>query len=195
MIDNDKIELGVKYILEGLGQNLGRSGIVDTPKRVVKYYNEIFEGENYTNEEIAEMYNKTFDDETIINLTDELIIVKDISTFSMCEHHIALIYDINIAVGYIPNRKVIGLSKINRICKMVSKRLQLQEKLMQDIFDVLKIVLQTSDIAILVSAKHGCITSRGVNDINSNTITSKMGGSFKNNSQLRNEFLRLARSD
>lgn len=192
-MDEDKIILGVKYILEGIGEEATREGLLDTPRRVAKYYKEIFEGLNYTNDEIAEMYNKTFEDEVIYNLTDELIVVNDISVFSMCEHHLALIYDIKISVGYLPHRKVIGLSKINRVCKMVSKRPQLQEKLMHDIYDVLSKILGTLDIAIIVKAKHGCITSRGINDINSYTNTSKMGGDFKNNSQLRNEFLKLAK--
>lgn len=193
MFDEEKIILGVKYILEGIGEDASRDGLLDTPKRVAKYYKEIFEGLNYSNEEIANMYDKTFEDEIIYNLTDELIVVNDISVFSMCEHHLALIYDIKISVGYLPHRKVIGLSKINRVCKMVSKRPQLQEKLMQDIYEVLTKILGTLDIAIVVKAKHGCITSRGVNDINSNTITSKMGGSFKKDLQLRTEFLKLAK--
>lgn len=192
-MDEDKIILGVKYILEGIGEEPTREGLIDTPKRVAKYYREIFEGLNYTNDEIAEMYNKTFEDEVIYNLTDELIVVNDISVFSMCEHHLALMYDIKISVGYLPHRKVIGLSKINRVCKMVSKKPQLQEKLMHDIYYVLSKILGTLDIAIIVKAKHGCITSRGINDINSYTNTSKMGGDFKNNSQLRNEFLKLTK--
>jgi GTP cyclohydrolase I len=193
MFDEEKVILGVKYILGGIGEDVNRQGLIETPKRVARYYKEIFEGLNYSNEQIAKMYNKVFDDESIINLTDELIVVNDISTFSMCEHHLALIYDIKISVGYIPNKKVIGLSKINRVCKMVSKRPQLQEKMQEDIFECLKIILDTNDIAIVIRAKHGCITSRGINDINSNTITSKMGGNFKKESQLRNEFLRLAK--
>ena len=192
-MDNEKIELGVKYILEGIGEEPLRDGLIDTPKRVAKYYNEIFEGLKYTNQEIAKMYDKTFEYDQIYNIKDGLIVINGINVFSMCEHHLALIYDIKISVGYIPCEKLIGLSKINRVCKMVSKRPQLQEKLMQDIYDVLSTILKTTDIAVIIKAKHGCITSRGVNDINSNTITSKMEGSFKKNHQLRNEFLRLAK--
>lgn len=193
MFDDEKIKLGVKYILDGIGEDINREGLIETPKRVVNYYKEIFEGLNYTNEQIAEMYNKTFQDDIAYTLTDELIVINDISVFSMCEHHLALMYDIKISLGYIPHKKIIGLSKVNRVCKMVSKRPQLQEKMMQDIYDVMKIILSTDNIAILIKAKHGCITSRGVNDINSFTTTSKMGGNFKKDSQLRNEFLKLAR--
>lgn len=193
MFDDEKIKLGVKSILDGIGEDITRNGLKDTPDRVVRYYKEIFDGLNYSNEQIAEMYNKVFDDDIIHSLTDELIVINDISCFSMCEHHLALMYDIKISVGYIPYKKIIGLSKINRVCKMVSKRPQLQEKLMQDIYDVLKDILKTYDIAVLIKAKHGCITSRGVNDINSFTTTSKLGGNFKKDHQLRNEFLKLAR--
>lgn len=191
MFDEDKVILGVKYILEGIGENTSRNGIIETPQRVAKYYKEIFEGLNYTNKEIAEMYNKTFHDEDVYGYKNELIVMNDITCFSMCEHHLALIYDIKISVGYIPYNNIIGLSKINRVCKMVSKRPQLQEKLMCDIFEVLSIILGTLDIGIIIKAKHGCITSRGVNDINSFTTTSKLGGEFKKNKDLRNEFLRL----
>lgn len=191
MFDEDKIILGVKYILEGIGEDTSRNGIIETPQRVAKYYKEIFEGLNYTNKEIAEMYNKTFHDEDVYGYKNELIVMNDITCFSMCEHHLALIYDIKISVGYIPYNNIIGLSKINRVCKMVSKRPQLQEKLMCDIFEVLSIILGTLDIGIIIKAKHGCITSRGVNDINSFTTTSKLGGDFKKNKDLRNEFLRL----
>lgn len=191
--DEDKVILGVKYILEGIGEDALRDGLIDTPKRVANYYMEIFEGLNYTNSQIAEMFDKTFEDESIYNLTDELIVMNDINVFSVCEHHLALMYDVKISIGYIPYKKVIGLSKINRVCKMVSKRPQLQEKLMYDIYEVLTMILKTRDIAIIVTSKHACITSRGVNDINSYTKTSKMGGDFKTNNQLRNEFLKLAK--
>lgn len=191
MFDEKKVILGVKYILEGIGENTSRNGLIETPQRVAKYYKEIFEGLNYTNKEIAEMYNKTFNDDDVYGYKNELIVMNDITCFSMCEHHLALIYDIKISIGYIPYNNIIGLSKINRVCKMVSKRPQLQEKLMYDIFEVLSIILGTLDIGIIVKAKHGCITSRGVNDINSFTTTSKLGGEFKKNKDLRNEFLRL----
>ena len=108
---------------------------------------------NYSNEDISNMFNKTFS-EDINKLNDELIIERDITAFSMCEHHLALIYDIKITVGYIPNDRVIGLSKINRVCKMVCNRHQIQERIQQDIFEVLSNILNTENIAIIIKAKH-----------------------------------------
>lgn len=190
--DDEKIIQGVKYILEGLGENYSREGLQDTPKRVLNYYKEILEGQCYSNDDIAFMFNKQFSrDDINDDNSSELVLIGDIGFFSMCEHHLALIYDGIVKVAYIPKDRVIGLSKVNRIVKMVSKRLTLQERLTNDIFYIMKKVLETEDIAIFVKAKHGCITSRGIKDQNSYTITNKLGGNFKNDKDLRNEFLSL----
>ena len=116
-MNQETIENAIKLLLTGLGENLEREGIVETPKM----YLEMLEGMNYTNEEIAKMFGKSFEVDTT-----QMVIVKDIEAFSMCEHHLALMYDMNISVGYIPNGRVIGLSKIPRIAEMCCKRLQLQ---------------------------------------------------------------------
>jgi GTP cyclohydrolase I len=123
------------------------------------------------------MYNKTFsiDGES----SKDMVLVKDISAFSFCEHHIALMYDMKISIAYIPDKRVLGLSKIARIANMVCKRLQLQEKISNDIYEVMKEVLKTEDIAIHIEAKHSCMTARGIKNATAVTITNKFSGKFQ----------------
>ena len=132
-IDSAKIEAAVRELLIALGDDPDREGLVETPKRVAKMYQQVFEGMKYTNEEIAEMFNKCFEDTT----TGDLVVIDSIPVFSYCEHHMALMYDMNVSVGYIPKGKVIGLSKVARIADMCAKRLQLQERIGTDIYDYL----------------------------------------------------------
>ena len=115
-IDVSSIEFHIREIIKALGDDPEREGLIDTPKRVAKMYAEVFDGMNYTNKEIAEMFNKTFqDDPDSYHSSSDLVIVKDIEAFSYCEHHMALMYNMKVSVAYIPNGKVIGLSKIARI--------------------------------------------------------------------------------
>lgn len=186
-IDTSRIEAAVKEILEALGDDVNREGLKETPKRVAKMYAEVFEGMRYTNDEIAGMFNKCFEDTE----TSDLVIVKDIPIFSYCEHHIALMYDMKVSVGYIPNKKVIGLSKIARIADMVGKRLQLQERIGADIYDVLNKVLDTDDIIVVIEGKHSCMTARGIKKTESKTRTSCCHGVFRKDSALRQEFYSL----
>ena len=150
-IDTKAIEYHIAGILKALGDNPEREGLIDTPKRVAKMYEEVFEGMNYTNEEIADMFNKTFAldrlEEEFENVecksqngNSDMVVVKDIDIFSYCEHHLALMYDMKVTVAYIPKGRVIGLSKIARIADMVSKRLQLQERIGSDIADIMQMV-------------------------------------------------------
>lgn len=133
-IDTKAIEYHIAGILKALGDNPEREGLIDTPKRVAKMYEEVFEGMNYTNEEIADMFNKTFAldrrEEEFENVecksqngNSDMVVVKDIDIFSYCEHHLALMYDMKVTVAYIPKGRVIGLSKIARIADMVSKKI------------------------------------------------------------------------
>ena len=121
---------------------------------------------------------------------DEMIIEKDITIKSNCEHHFVPILG-SCHIAYIPNKKVIGLSKLNRIAEYFSRRPQIQERLTEQIFYALKYILKTEDIAVIIDARHLCVQSRGVEDINSSTITSKMGGKFKTNIEARQEILTL----
>jgi GTP cyclohydrolase I len=109
----------------------------------------------------------------------------------MCEHHLALMYDMKIAIGYIPKDRVIGLSKLNRIAQMCCKRLQLQEKIGEDIADVLSKILKTDDIAVYIESKHGCVAARGIKDTQAKTRSSCLRGAFKDNFSLRAEFLTM----
>lgn len=187
--DTVKIENLIRQLLIELNDNPDRPGLIETPKRVAKMYQEIFEGQLYTNQEIAEMFDKCFDINTV--KTEGLIVEKDILAFSMCEHHLATMYDMKISIGYIPRGKVIGLSKLNRICQMCAKRLQLQEKLGEDISEVLKLILKTEDVAVFIKAKHMCVAMRGIKDIQSSTVSSTLSGRFMSNPALRAEFLTM----
>ena len=177
LINKEKIQEHVKGILEALGENPDREGLKDTPKRVAKMYEEVFEGIQYSNDEIAEMFSKTFEDD--LSMNHDMVVVRDIDAFSYCEHHIALMYDMKVTVAYIPKDKVIGLSKIARIVDMVTKRLQLQERIGTDIAYVMKKVTGSEDVAVLISANHSCMTARGIKKVNSKTNTESLHGKFQ----------------
>ena len=181
-----KIEKLVKKLLIELKDDPERDGLIETPKRVAKMYAEIFEGQLYTNKEIAEMFNKCFDNNKV--KSDALVVEKDISAFSMCEHHVLPVFNMKIGIGYIPKGKVIGLSKLNRIAQMVCKRLQLQEKIGEDIAEILELILGTEDVAVFITANHMCVAMRGIKDIQSVTRSSCLRGAFKTNASLRSEF-------
>lgn len=190
-IDTKAIEKAVKNILVALGDNPDREGLKDTPRRVAKMYAEVFEGMCYNNDEIAEKFNKCFED----GATGDLVTIADIPIFSYCEHHLALMYNMKVHVGYLPRGKVIGLSKVARIADMVGKRLQLQERIGADIADVLEKVLGTDDIIVVIEGEHSCMTARGVKKPGTKTRTATLRGVFKTDSDLRNEFYSLVRSE
>ena len=192
-IDTKAIEYHIAGILKALGDNPEREGLKDTPKRVAKMYEEVFDGMNYTNEEIADMFNKTFaldmDEEESEQIecicqsgTSNMVVVKDIDIFSYCEHHLALMYDMKVTVAYIPNGRVIGLSKIARIADMVSKRLQLQERIGSDIAAIMQMVTGAKDIAVFIEGCHSCMTARGIKKANTKTYTQTLRGRFNNES-------------
>lgn len=188
-IDTKAIEYHIAGILKALGDDPEREGLKDTPERVAKMYEEVFEGMNYTNEEIAEMFNKTFaldkhaDKECATDGgSSDMVVVKDIDIFSYCEHHLALMYDMKVTVAYIPKDRVIGLSKIARIADMVSKRLQLQERIGSDIADIIQMVTGTDDVAVLIEGCHSCMTARGIRKADTKTYTQTLRGRFNNES-------------
>lgn len=188
-IDTDKIKTATRMLLEALGDDPDREGLLETPKRVAKMYEEVFEGMKYTNDEIAEMFDKCFEDTT----TGDLVVIEKIPIFSYCEHHMALMYDMTVSVGYIPNGKVIGLSKVARIADMCAKRLQLQERIGEDINYVLNKILDTEDIIVVIEGSHSCMTARGIKKVTSRTKTACCKGSFRTNDTLRQEFYNLIR--
>ena len=186
-----KIEKLIRQLLIELHDDPDRPGLMETPSRVAKMYEEIFEGQLYTNDEIAEKFDKCFDIQTVNS--NSLVVEKDILGFSTCEHHIMLMYNMKISIGYIPKGKVIGLSKLNRIAQMCCKRLQFQEKIGEDIADVVSKIINTDDIAVYIEANHGCVAARGIKDPQAVTRTSCLKGAFMTNNNLRAEFLTMIR--
>ncbi len=185
-IDIEAIQAHIKGILVALGDNPQREGLRDTPLRVARMYEEVFEGMNYSNLEIAKMFDKTFEEDLDVGQsTQDLIVVRDIEVFSYCEHHLALMYDMKITVAYVPNGKVIGLSKIARIADMVSKRLQLQERIGSDIAEIIQEVTNSQDVAVLIEACHSCMSSRGIKKTAAKTYTSTMRGRFQTDATLQ----------
>jgi len=185
------IEYHIKEILKLIGEDPDREGLKETPKRVEKMFKEIFKGINYTNKQISEMYDKCFNEDVNIYKYDNMILVKNIPCFSFCEHHIALMYNMNISVAYIPCNKVIGLSKISRIVDMVCRRLQLQERIGVDIVEIINIITGSQDIAVSIEAEHSCVSMRGIQKNNVKTITTTFMGKFNENENLKNRFILL----
>ncbi len=180
MIDREKIEEHIRGILLAIGENPNREGLLDTPARVAKMYEEIFEGIGYTNNEIADMFNKTFEEDFAIPEDNkEMVIMKDIEIFSYCEHHLALMYNMKVTIAYIPNKKIIGLSKIARIADMVSKRLQLQERIGSDIAEIMQKVTGSEDVAVIIEGQHACMTARGIKNTRAVTETTTLRGKFE----------------
>jgi len=186
-INQEKVENLIHQLLIELGDDPSREGLKDTPARVARMYAEVFEGMRYTNEEIAEKFNTCFDH---VN-TQDLVLLKDIEVFSFCEHHLALIYNMRVHVGYIPKNRVIGLSKIARIADMAAKRLQLQERLGNDIAGILQTVLNTQDVIVVIEGEHSCMTARGIKTRGAKTRTASIRGLFESDSALRNEVYNL----
>ena len=186
-IDTKKIEELTKEFLIALGDDPFREGLQKTPERVARMCNELFEGMLYTNAEIADMFDTCFEDVE----TGDLVVESNIPIHSFCEHHLMLMYDMSVAIGYIPNGKVIGLSKLARIADMVGKRLQLQERIGSDIADILSMILGTKDIIVVIQGKHGCMTARGIKSREAITRTATLRGRFWTDSDLRSEFYSL----
>jgi GTP cyclohydrolase I len=181
----DIIENKFRDIMETLGLDLTDDSLMDTPKRVAKMFvNEIFWGLDY------EAFPKCT---TVINKMgyDEMVIEKNINVQSNCEHHFVVI-DGFATIAYIPSEVVLGLSKMNRIVEYFAKRPQIQERLTEQVYHALQYILKTDDIAVKIDARHYCVKARGVEDVGSTTVTSKLGGIFKNDPACRAEFITLS---
>ena len=185
-IDVSSIEFHIREIIKALGDDPEREGLIDTPKRVAKMNRYTYNGMNYTNKEIAEMFNKTFqDDPDSYHSSSDLVIVKDIEAFSYCEHHMALMYNMKVSVAYIPNGKVIGLSKIARIVDKATKRLQLQERIGVDVAEIMQIITDSDDVAVIIDASHSCMTARGIQKPSAKTRTITLRGRFETDKSLQ----------
>lgn len=183
-MDTKAIEAHVLGILEAIGEDPNREGLRETPKRVAEMLSEVLEGIAYSNHDIAQMFGKTFTNEAPYD-SENAVVMKDITVFSYCEHHLALMYDMKVNVAYVPRSKVLGLSKIARICDMAAKRLQLQERLGQDIAEIIAEAADTPDVGVVISGCHSCMTARGIKNASSRTITSTYRGAFKENDRLQ----------
>lgn len=176
------IEKHFKGILETLGMDLSDDSLKQTPNRVAKMYvKEIFSGLHPANKPKVTLFENKY-------RYSQMLVEKDIALYSMCEHHLVPIYG-KAHVAYISNGEVIGLSKINRIVKYFSKRPQVQERLTRQVAQELKETLKTEDVAVVIDAAHMCVAARGVEDVNSATVTADLGGQFKKEAT-RLEFLR-----
>ncbi|ABS33559.1 GTP cyclohydrolase I FolE [Clostridium botulinum] len=191
-IDVKAIEEHIRGILIALGDNPEREGLKNTPKRVAKMYEEVFKGMCYSNDEIAEMFNVTFEDDLCINDNEnDMVFMKEIEIFSHCEHHLALMYNMKVAIAYIPKKKIIGLSKIARIADMVGRRLQLQERIGSDIAEILQKITDSEDVAVIIEGEHGCMTTRGIKKPGTKTITTTLRGKFNTDPIVSNKLMML----
>lgn len=187
-IDKEAIREHIRGILIALGDDPEREGLRETPDRVARMYEEVFEGMNYTNHEIAGMFNKSFEDDLAVGPDrKDIVLVRDIPIFSYCEHHIALMYDMKISVAYIPNGRVLGLSKIARICDMAAKRLQLQERIGSDVAEIMMEAAGTGDVAVLIRGTHSCMSARGIKKEAASTVTTTLRGRFETDAALQNQ--------
>ncbi len=185
MIDIKAIEKHIHGILVALGEDPDREGLKDTPTRVAHMYSEVFEGINHTNDDIVDLFNKTFDEDLDYTSTSKnMVIMKDIEFFSFCEHHLALMYNMTATVAYLPKDKVIGLSKIARIVDLVGRRLQLQERIGSDIAEILQKITGASDVAVILQGEHSCMTARGIKKTNAKTTTTTLKGRFNTDPSL-----------
>ncbi len=191
-INIKKVEEHIRGLLIAIGENPDREGLRETPARVARMYEEIFEGVGYTNDEIAEMFNRTFEEDLIIPEDNkEIVLVKDIDIFSYCEHHLALMYNMKAAIAYIPNGKILGLSKIARIADMVGKRLQLQERIGSDIAEIMQKITCSEDVAVIMEGQHACMTTRGIKNTGSLTKSMTLRGKFNTDINLTNRLMLL----
>ena len=182
MVDKDKIIEGVKLILEGIGEDVNREGLVETPERIARMYEEIFAG---MNEDAAVHLNKTFTAENT-----DMIIEKDISFYSVCEHHLVPFYG-KAHIAYVPNGKVVGLSKLARTVEVYAKRPQLQERMTTQIADAIMENLGAKGVMVILEAEHMCMTMRGVKKPGSRTVTLASRGVFEENDRLANTFISM----
>ena len=189
MTDNKKptreeAEAAVRTMLAWTGDNPDREGLVETPKRVVRAYEQFLAGYEMDPKEVL---SKVFEE---VEGYDEMVIVKDIRVESHCEHHIVPILG-KAHVGYLPNKRIVGISKLARVVDIFGKRLQTQEVMTAQIANVINEVLEPKGVAVVMNAKHQCMTTRGVHKPESSTITSTMLGAFRENPDTRAEFMNL----
>ena len=187
-ISDEKAEEAIRTIIQWIGEDTGREGLLSTPKRVIKAYREYFKG--YT-EDPNKFLSKTF---TEVEGYDDMVIEKNISVQSHCEHHMAPIMGVA-HVAYIPSDKVVGLSKLARVVEVFSKRLQTQERLTMQIAKTIMDVLKPRGVAVTIDAAHQCMTNRGIKKEKATTVTNYFLGAFKDDLSFQNRYLRYINKD
>ena len=183
-VDRQQAEEAVRTLLRWAGEDPAREGLLDTPRRVVEAYGDWFSGYG---EDPREFLARTFEE---VAGYDEMIVLRDISYESHCEHHMAPIIG-TVHVGYIPNGKVVGISKLARVVETYARRFQVQEKMTAQIAQSIQDVLQPLGVAVVVEGAHECMTTRGVHKRGVSMVTSKMLGAFRDDARTRTEFLRF----
>ncbi len=181
-------EDAVRTLIAWAGDNPNREGLRETPKRVVNAYREFFSGYDANPEEIL---GKTFEE---IEGYDDMVLLKDMRLESHCEHHMVPFLG-KAHIAYVPNKKVVGISKIARLLDVYSKRLQTQETMTAQIADMLNKVLKPKGVAVLIDAKHQCMTTRGIHKINTSTVTKRVLGAFKSDPEMERKFLAMINLD
>ena len=184
MVDKAKIEEAVRLLLEGLGEDVNREGLKDTPDRIARMYEEIYAG---MDEDAGEHLKKTF---SVDN--NEMVIVKDIVFYSTCEHHMMPFYG-KAHVAYIPDGRVVGISKLARTVEVFAKRLQIQEQMTGQVADAIMGNLAPQGAMVVVEAEHMCMTMRGIKKPGSKTVTVATRGVFEDNDALQNKFFNMLR--
>jgi GTP cyclohydrolase I len=180
--NREQIEYHIKEILRLVGEDVEREGLLETPARVTRMYEEILSGYEI---DPREVFGVTFDEQH-----EELVIVKNIVFYSLCEHHMAPFFG-QIHIGYIPSGKIAGLSKFARLADAVTRKLQVQERITSQIADIIEEVLEPHGVMVVVEAEHLCMCARGVKKPGSKTVTSAVRGTFRTDAASRSEFLSL----
>ena len=183
-VTREDAEAAVRTLMEWIGENPNREGLLGTPSRVARAYRELFSGYG---DDPKEILRRTFEE---VDGYDEMVVLRDIRFASHCEHHILPIIG-RAHVAYLPNRRVIGISKLARIVDIYARRLQIQEKLTVQIADTIDEVLRPKGVAVMVEASHECMTTRGVHKSGVSMVTSRMTGDFRSNASTRREFLNI----
>ena len=185
---NAEAEKAVRTLISFVGENPDREGLLDTPKRVVKAYRDWYAGYD---QDPREFLSKTFSE---TGGYDEIVMLKDIRVESHCEHHIAPFIG-SAHVAYLPNKRVVGISKLARVTRIFSKRMQVQEKLTAEIANCLQEVLKPRGVAVVIEAQHECMTTRGINEPGISMVTSQLLGKFRTDPSTRKEFYSMIKQD
>ena len=187
-VTDTQVEKAFRTILEWIGEDPNRDGLIETPNRLRRAYREYFAGYE---EDPHEVLSKTFSE---VDGYDEMIVLRGVTFESHCEHHIAPIIG-RVWIGYIPDKRVVGISKLARVVEIFSKRLQIQERLTAQIANAVNEVLKPSGVAVVVKAAHHCMIDRGVRKRGADLVTSRMLGVFRDQAETRHEFLTLVNAD